>query len=262
MPPPSALEPSNRAPPSHAGVDDRLARVRIVLSRTSHPGNIGAAARAMLTMGLTRLVLCAPARFPDPEATARATGASELLAGARVVATLDDALADCVYTVGLSARRRELAAPVLSIREAAHEAIRSTGEGEVALVFGSEMSGLTNEELGRSSVIATIPANPQYSSLNVAAAVQIAAYELRLAAAGGDVWHAPRFALATHGDQQALYAHAEKTLAALNFLNPERPRRLLPRLRRLFARAELEHEEVNILQGILARVDILLRERR
>ena len=124
------------------------------------------------------------------------------------------------------------------------------------------MSGLTNEELARCSVVATIPSNPAYSSLNVAAAVQIAAYEVRLAAAGGDVWRAPRFAPATHGDQQALYAHAEKTLAALNFLTPERPRRLLPRLRRLFARAELEHEEVNILQGILARVDTLLRERR
>ena len=257
---PSAPELSHAAAPAGTDTEDRLGRIRIVLSRTSHPGNIGAAARAMLTMGLTRLVLCAPGHFPHPEATARATGASELLKRADVKPTLDAALADCIYTVGLSARPRELAGRVLTIREASHETIGHAAEGDVALVFGTEMSGLTNDELARCSVVATIPANPRYSSLNVAAAVQIAAYELRLAAAVAEAWRAPQFAPATHADREALFAHAEKTLAALHFLNPERPRRLLPRLRRLFARTGLEHEEVNLLQGILARVDTLLRE--
>src|SRR6478735_2550095 len=162
-----------------------LAHVRIVLSRTSHPGNIGAAARAAWTMGIDTLVLVAPRHFPDAEATARATGAEGVLAKARVVATLDDALADCAWTVGLSARPRELAGRVVPIRAAAQEAIERTREGPVALVFGSEMSGLSNDELARCPAVATIPANPGYSSLNLAAAVQVAAYELRHAATDG-----------------------------------------------------------------------------
>jgi tRNA/rRNA methyltransferase len=245
-----------------ADEDARLRRIRIVLVRTSHPGNIGAAARAMLTMGVTRLTLCAPLRFPDPEATAMATGASDVLRDAEVIEKLDDALASAVLTIGFSARRRELAAPVLTLREAASRALEAAERGDVALVFGTEMSGLTNEELARCSLVATIPANPQFSSLNLAAAVQVAAYELRCAAGGEALWRAPRFVPATQADLQALHEHAERTLTALKFLNPQRPRRLMPRLRRLFARAALEHEEVNILQGILARVDELLPRRR
>jgi tRNA/rRNA methyltransferase len=237
-------------------------RIRIVLVATSHPGNIGAAARAMMTMGLARLTLVAPRRFPDPEAEARASGATAVLAGARVVATLDEALQGTALTVGLSARPREFAGRVLPVREAAQAAIAQAHAADVALVFGTEMSGLSNDELARCGVVATIPANAAYSSLNLAAAVQVAAYELRIAATGGEVWRAPRFPAATHDEIEGLYAHATRTLAAMRFLDPRMPRRLLPRLRRMFARSGFEREEVNILRGILARIDELLDGRR
>ena len=229
--------------------------MRIVLVRTSLAANIGAAARAMLTMGLRRLVLVAPFRFPHADATALAAGASEVLERAHVVPTLDDALSGVSLSIGLSARPRRFAGRVLPLRTSAAEAVGAASGAEVALVFGTEMSGLTNDELARCSIVATIAANPRYSSLNLAAAVQLVAWELRMAAAGGDVWSAPRFAPATHDDLQSLYAHATRTLTALAFFDPQRPRRLLPRLRRLFARAHLEREEVNILRGILARID-------
>ena len=241
-----------------AAESDPLARVRVVLVRTSHPGNVGATARAMLTMGLARLVLVAPRRFPDPEAEARASGATAVLAGARVVASLDEALAGAVLTVGLSARPREFAGQVLPVRAAAERAIATAVHGDVALVFGTEMSGLSNEDLARCAIVATIPANPGYASLNLAAAVQVAAYELRVAAGRDSVWAAPRFAPAAHEEIEGLYAHATRTLAAMRFLDPAMPRRLMPRLRRLFARAGLEREEVNILRGVLARVDELI----
>lgn len=235
-----------------------LAHVRIVLVRTTHPGNIGAAARAMLTMGLERLVLVSPRCHPDADAEARAAGAKWVLDRARVVGSLDEALAGCTSAIGLSARPRELVAEVVSIREAAQHAVSQAHHAEVGLVFGTEMSGLSNDELARCDVVATIPTNRQYGSLNLAAAVQVAAYELRLAAQGDVVWRAPRFPAATREEIEALYEHATRTLTALRFLDPRMPRRLLPRLRRLFARTGLEHEEVNILRGILARIDQLL----
>ncbi len=238
---------------------DRLRRVRVVLVAPSHPGNIGAAARAMLTMGIGRLVLVAPRRFPDPQAVALASSATAILDGARVVATLPEALAGCVLAVGLSARPREFAGRVLPVRAAAVEAIGHAAHGDVALVFGTEMSGLSNDELACCGAVATIPANPDYASLNLAAAVQVVAYELRVAAAGGDVWRAPRFEPATADEVEALYAHGEKTLVAMRILDPRMPKRLLPRLRRLFARAGLEKEEVNILRGILARIDQFMK---
>jgi len=240
---------------------NELDPVRIVLVATSHPGNIGAAARAMLTMGLTRLVLVSPRRFPDPEAVALASGATVVLDNAQVVATLDEALAGCVAAIGLSARPREFAGRVLPVRDAAAEAIAHSAHGDVALVFGTEMSGLSNAELARCGIVGTIPANADYASLNLAAAVQVVAYELRVAALGGDVWRAPRFEPATVDEIEALYAHGTSTLAAMRFLDPRMPKRLLPRLRRLFARAALEKEEVNILRGILARIDQLLERR-
>lgn len=229
--------------------------MRIVLVRTSLAANIGAAARAMLTMGIGRLVLVAPFRFPHADATALAAGATEVLERAHVVPTLDEALSGVSLSIGLSARPRRFAGRVLPLRTAAAEAVGVASEAEAALVFGTEMSGLTNDELARCSIVATIAANPRYSSLNLAAAVQLVAWELRMAAEGGEVWSAPRFAPATHDDLQSLYAHATRTLTALAFFDPQRPRRLLPRLRRLFARAHLEREEVNILRGILARID-------
>jgi len=240
---------------------DRLLALRIVLVAPSHPGNIGAAARAMLTMGLARLVLVRPRRFPDPEAIALASGATEVLDRAEVVATLDAAIAGCVAAVGLSARPREFAGRVLPVREAAAEAVAHAAHGDVALVFGTEMSGLSNAELAHCGIVATIPSNADYASLNLAAAVQVVAYELRVAATGGEVWRAPRFQPATVDEIEALYAHGTATLAAMRFLDPRMPKRLLPRLRRLFSRAALEKEEVNILRGILARVDQLLSRR-
>lgn len=233
-------------------------RIRVVLVAPSHPGNVGAAARAMLTMGLSRLVLVDPKRFPDPAATAMASGATEVLEAARIVGSLDEALAGCVLTIGLSARPREFAGRVLPVRAAAGEALAHSERGDVGIVFGSEMSGLSNAELARCRLVATIAANPAYGSLNLAAAVQIVAYELRVAAMGDAVWRAPRFPAARHDEVEALFAHGEKTLTAMRFLNPERPRRLLPRLRRLFARAALEKEEVSILRGILARIDAMI----
>ena len=232
-----------------------LARLRVVLVRPSLPANIGAVARAMHTMGLASLTLVAPARFPDPDATALATGASSVLDAARVVETLDAALVGTRLSIGFSARPRKFAGRVLTVRAAA--AAARAASGGVALVFGTEMSGLRNDELARCTAAATIATNPAYQSLNLAAAVQVAAWEMRVAAFGDAVWSPPRFAPATYDDIEALHGHARRTLIALGFLDPARPRRLMPRLRRLFARAGLEREEVNILQGILARMDAL-----
>jgi tRNA/rRNA methyltransferase len=229
----------------------RLARLRVVLVRPSLPANIGAAARAMLTMGLARLTLVAPARFPDDDATALASGATAVLDAAQTVPTLEAALAGTRLSVGFSARSREFAGRVLPLRAAAAEAIGTAARADVALVFGTEMSGLSNAELAQCTIVATIATNPAYRSLNLAAAVQVAAWEMRVAASGENVWTAPRFAAATHDDIEALHAHAQRTLTALRFLDPGRPRRLMPRLRRLFARAGLEREEVNILRGLL-----------
>jgi tRNA/rRNA methyltransferase len=209
-------------------------------------------------MGLSRLILVAPRAFPHPEAQARAAGAGALLDGAIVVDSLEAALAGATLAIGFTARPREFAGAVRSAREAAIEAVRHCLDGEVALVFGNEMSGLSNTELARCQSIATIPGVPGQSSLNLASAVQVAAYELFVAAQGGAVWNAPKFAPAPVEDIEALYAHAERTLIAMRFLNPRQPRRLMPRLRRLFARTRLEKGEVDILRGVLARIDQLI----
>jgi tRNA/rRNA methyltransferase len=240
-----------------------LDRVRVVLVAPSHPGNVGASARAMLAMGLSRLALVAPSRFPDHEATRRATGATAVLDAARIVDSLDDALEGVSCSVGYTSRPREFAGVVVSARDAAALAIASARAGrESALVFGTEMSGLSNDDLARCTAVATIPTNPAFASLNLAAAVQVAAYEARVASQGDAAWQAPRFAPATHDEIERLHEHAERTFVAMRFLHPEMPRRLMPRLRRLFARAGLEKEEVSILRGILARVDQLIERRR
>lgn len=254
----SRTRESRHLPNGSAPMSQSLDPVRIVLAATSHPGNIGSAARAMRTMGLSSLVLVNPRRFPDPEATALASGATDVLEAARVVGTIEEALAGCVLTVGLSARPREFAGRVLPVRAAATAALSHVAQGDVAFLFGSEMSGLSNAELAQCGAVATIPSDPGYGSLNVAAAVQVMAYELRVAALGDEVWRAPRFEPATHDEIAALYRHGKESLTALRFLNPQRPKRLLPRLQRLFARAGLEKEEVNILRGILTRVDELV----
>ena len=209
----------------------------------------------MQTMGLSRLALVNPLRFPDAEADAMAAGAGAILKAAHVAASLDEALAGASLAVGFSGRPREFAGTVLPVRAAMEEALRYAGSGDVALVFGTEMSGLSNAELSRCQIVATIPAVSGNGSLNLAAAVQVAAYELRVGAHGDKVWTAPAFEPATQEEIERLFAQGERALIAIDFLRPAQPKRLLPRLRRLFSRARLEKEEVNILRGILARIE-------
>ncbi|MDR1350373.1 MAG: RNA methyltransferase [Zoogloeaceae bacterium] len=243
---------------------DALTRVRVVLARPSHPGNIGSAARALKTMGLSRLTLVAPKIFPSPEATALASGAQDVLEEAVVVDTLDAALAETTYSLAVSARARDLGPSSQTARAGTAEIFRRARQGEaVALVFGNETAGLSNAELQRCQGVLGIAANPEYSSLNLAAAVQILAYELRMhslsaapAASIVGAKTATPFSSppATHAEQEGFYRHLENVLIARRFLDPQRPRRLMPKLRRLFARAQLEKDEVNILRGILTAV--------
>ena len=228
-----------------------LERVRVVLCRPSHPGNIGAAARAMKTMGIADLRLIAPERFPAPEAQWMATHADDVLASARVYAQLGDALSDCVTTFALSARTREWSPQVLDARAAAAVALERAASGPVAFVFGAESAGLTNEELFDCQFLVHIPTDPQSRSLNLAQAVQLIAYDWRQALGGFAV--TPRTPDATHADAaavQGLLAHWEEMLVGIGFLDPASPKKLLPRLNQLFNRARLTPEEVHILRGV------------
>lgn len=235
-----------------------LSRIRIVLCRPSHPGNIGAAARAMKTMGLSDLYLVQPKQFPDAEADTRATGAVDVLQRASVVATLAEALAGTVFAVALSARQRDLGPLPGAPRQAVGELLSAAADGPVALVFGNETVGLSNEEVLHCQAAVTIPTNPQFSSLNLGAAVQVLSYECRMAAYGEQppvaAQGATPFATppATLDEVEGLYAHLEAVMTASGFYNPAQPGRLLPKLRRLFGRARLEKDEINILRGILA----------
>jgi len=226
--------------------------LRVVLSRTSHPGNIGAAARAMKTMGFADLALVAPRHFPDPDATAMAAGAADVLASAQVFDTLEAALADCTLVAGLSARARDLAHPPVPLRDAARELVDASAAGRVALVFGNETSGLTNEELLRCQRAVVIPANPRYSSLNLAAAVQVACYELATTAGAHGVPAAGMKDPATGDDIRGLFEHLDAATVASGYIDPANPGRFLERMRRLFARAGLEREEVRVMRGMLA----------
>lgn len=233
-----------------------LNNIRIVLSHTSHPGNIGAAARAMKTMGLERIYLVNPKSFPDPVADARAAGASDVLENAQVCATLDEALAGTVLAVAVTARRRDLSHEMLPARQAASRMLEAAAQGEVALLFGTEMSGLANAELDKCQLLATIPANPEFSSLNLGAAVQILSYELRMAFLGeAQMPAAKAMEVASFEEVERFYRHLEQTIVDTGFLDPANPGRLMQRLRRLFARARMEKEEVSILRGILTSVD-------
>jgi tRNA/rRNA methyltransferase len=221
--------------------------IRFVLCRPSHPGNIGAAARAMKTMGLSDLRLVSPERFPAPEAEWMATNAVDVLKRAKIHATLHEAISDCVGAFALSARGREWSPQVLDVRNAAMRAREM--DGPVAFVFGNETAGLTNEEMFASQYLVHIPANPEFSSLNLAQAVQVVAYELRMAI---DV--AIPFSRvekrATVEDLEGLYSHLEEAAVASGFMTPAS--RLRERWRRLFSRVPaLEREEVNILRGLL-----------
>lgn len=234
-----------------------LARIRVVLSQPSHPGNIGAAARAMKTMGLSRLVLVNPRTFPDAQADAMAAGATDVLVRAEAVSSLSAALNGTVLAMAMTARRRELAVPALWARDGAAELVAMAVKGEVALVFGNETSGLSNEELALCRRWAMIPANAGFSSLNLAAAVQVMCYELRLAAL--DPGQPPAISgagqLASHEEVEGLIAHIERAALCSGFLDPASPKRLIPRLRRMFSRAAPEKEEVNILRGLFAALE-------
>lgn len=235
--------------------------IRIVLVGTSHPGNIGGAARAMKNMGLSDLWLVAPrAQFPHPEATLRSSGADDLLAQAQVVDQLADALSDCTLVAGTSARSRHLPWPLINPRQLAQRAATelTQPQARLALVFGREDRGLSNEELHLCHCHVHIPTNPAFSSLNLAAAVQVLAYELRMALSGltdsetedfwGTAWDSPR---ADHQTLERFFNHLEATLTEIDFHDPDNPRQLMSRLRRLYLRARPDTMEVNILRGIL-----------
>ena len=239
-----------------------LANIRVVLTRTSHPGNIGAAMRAMKTMGLSQLVLVSPAVFPNSQADAMAAGATDLLAQARVCDTLAEALADTTLVLGVSARRRDIVAEVLTPPEAATRLLTEAQAAPVALVFGNETSGMSNEELSLCQGLVTIAANPDYSSLNLAAAVQVLSYEIRQAWLEHASWPQPEMDAATGDEVERFYVHLETTLAELDFLNHGSPGKLMLKLRWLFARTRLAKEEVNILRGILTAAQAAKRAAR
>ncbi|HYR05464.1 MAG TPA: RNA methyltransferase [Gallionella sp.] len=228
-----------------------MENVRIVLSHTTHPGNIGAAARAMKTMGLRHLHLINPRYFPDPQADAMAAGADDLLREAVVYNSIDEALQGVVFTVAMTARLRDISIEVKSPREVMPVLLQQAAQQPVALLFGTEMSGLTNEEMGKAQVLVNIPANPDFSSLNLAAAVQVMSYELNVAAQS-HVPDVPEVRPAPYEQVEGFFAHLEKTLFEIGFFTTQNPARLMQRMRRLYARARLEQEEVNILRGILS----------
>ncbi|EKD55438.1 MAG: hypothetical protein ACD_60C00007G0002 [uncultured bacterium] len=237
-----------------------LNAIRIVLVNTSHPGNIGSSARAMKTMGLSRLYLVAPKQFPHPKATEMASGAPDVLTNAVVVDTLDEAIQDCHLVIGTSARSRTLPWPMLTPKECAIKTTEEAKGNEVAIIFGQEQSGLTNEELHACHYHVEIPANPIYSSLNLAAAVQVVAYELRIASLTGQAENQWDYPLATADELGGFYQHLQKVLVDLSFLNPSAPRQLMPRLKRLFNRARPDVMEINILRGILGSIEKTIKK--
>ncbi len=248
--------PAPAAKPAFAAAS----RIRIVLVGTQHPGNIGSAARAMKTMGLSRLVLVAPERVPNVDSLALAAGAIDVLEAAPIVATLADAIADCRFVLGCTARSRRVALDELPPRDAAARVLTEVAAGaEVALVFGRERTGLTNEELQLCHVAVHIPANPEYSSLNLAAAVQVLSYELRLAMLAAQ----PAAALspatgerdeppASHAELEGFFSQLAGTLDAIDFHKGRAPESAMRKLRRLFLRANLDARELRLLRGILA----------
>lgn len=237
--------------------------LRFVLVETSRAGNIGSVARAMKTMGFSELVLVAPRGadpLNDPEAVAFASGALDVLQGARIVGTIAEALDGCNFAAAVSARLREFSPPVWMPRAfAGHIAMHGAGEAELApaLIFGNERVGLPNEIVEKCNVLINIPANPAYSSLNLSQAAQVLAYECRMAAIGDSL---PETGIGFHGDAASLtqvegmYAHLEEALVSIGFLDADNPKKLMPRLKRLFSRAQLETEEVNILRGIARQI--------
>lgn len=246
-----------------------LQRLRIVMINTSDSGNIGAAARAMKTMGLSQLVLIQPKEFPTAKATARAAGAADLLVNARVVETLDEAIGDCQLVLGTSARVRTIPSPLVNPREAAARVMNEPEGADIAILFGREDSGLNNEELRRCHLHICIPCNEHYSVLNVAAALQVVCYEMRMAALerqgaeefqpnpdGLRGWDQP---LVSSGETERLLRHFEEVLLDIDFFDPNNPKQMFTRLRRLFLRTRLDRLEMNLLRGILSTVQKRVR---
>lgn len=247
-----------------------LQNIRVVLVNTSHAGNIGGAARAMKNMGLSRLVLVDPVDFPSPSAIARASGATDILDSAQVVTTLEEALVGCSLVMGTSARDRRIPWPLLDPRQTGSVCLEQIERGgEVALVFGREYAGLTNEELQRCQYHVHIPSDPDFSSLNLAAAVQVLAYEVRMAwlAANGQPSKQEKLETTsmlnaqpvTADELERYYGHLEQTLIDIGFLDPQKPRHLMPRLRRLYGRSDINKLEMNILRGILTETQKAVR---
>jgi tRNA (cytidine32/uridine32-2'-O)-methyltransferase len=233
-----------------------FSNVRIVLVNTSHPGNIGGTARAMKNMGLERLYLVEPQDFPSDQAVWRAAGATDVLDNAVVVQSLDEAISGCSLVVGTSARERRIPWPLLDPRQCGESVWQEAHQHEVAIVFGREDRGLTNEELHKCNYHVHIPSNPEYSSLNLATAVQVITYEIRMAYLSATEnntlpqhqWDFPP------ADAQALetfYTHIEDTLAQLDFLDKDNPKQTMTRLRRLFNRVRMDQMELNIFRGVL-----------
>ncbi|MDF1827619.1 MAG: RNA methyltransferase [Legionellaceae bacterium] len=234
----------------------KLNSIRVVLVETSHPGNIGASARAMKTMGLEHLYLVSPRTFPDNKAIEMAAGADDVLENAVVVPTLKEALHGCQLIFMTSARPRELNLPGLTPHTAAIRMGEMPDNAELALVFGRERTGLTNEELLHGHYHVEIPTNPAYSSLNLGQAVQIMAYEVakQVLVPLSELTSQKHEALATSEQVEQLYEHLEQVLRMIDFLKPSNPKHVMHRLRRLFNRAKLESTEVNILRGILKHI--------
>ena len=236
-----------------------LSNIRILLVRPTHPGNVGAAARAMKNMSLATLYLVAPQNYPSREASDRAVGADDVLQDAVICRALDEALRDCHLVIGTSARSRRIEWPALDPGDCAQRLVEGARQGPVALLFGQERTGLTNAELDLCHFVVTIPADEHYSSLNLSAAVQILAYEIHRASAAGVTAPATEVG-ATEGkpvsseDMQRFYRHLEEVLQQIEFLDPDNPRLLMRRLTRLFNRAAPDSNEMNILRGILTAV--------
>jgi len=232
-----------------------LNRIRIVLIATSHPGNIGSAARAMKTMGLSRLYLVSPKKYPHSNALELAAGAENILEQAIVVESLSQALEGCRLVVGTSARPRGMSLPGLNPRECGERVIAVAQQGDVAIVFGREHAGMTNDELLHCQFHTMIPANPDYSSLNLAAAVQVLCYECRMASGATINVSMVEDQLASHDEVESFYKHLNTTLRTLKVIKPQAPKRILPRLQRLLNRVQLEKREVRLLHGILSAMD-------
>ncbi|GAB1256642.1 tRNA (cytosine(32)/uridine(32)-2'-O)-methyltransferase TrmJ [Aurantivibrio plasticivorans] len=230
--------------------------IKIVMVETSHPGNIGAAARAMKNMGLSRLVVVSPKEFPSPKAVWRAANALDVLDKVEVVETLEEAVADCGLVVGTSARERRIPWPLMTARECGDRSWAESATHPVAIVFGREDRGLTNEELHQCNYHVHIPTNPEYSALNIAAAVQVICYEIRisfLTALNGEAPHYDDWDMppAKNKDLEYYFSHLQETLEKLGFLEPDNPRQTMTRLRRLYNRTRLDEMELSILRGML-----------